>query len=167
MLHRLRIAAKRWPGPCLALLLLSFSSQSLADTFVWCLHAGDEVHLASGLAPCDDDAGSVADGSVAGFVAGFVADSSGSGSPSFAAEPAPATAAWHSEVEVATDGASASIAFVLALPCTSSWRFAPRAALDEARLAAAARPAGASPRTGHQRAAISGAVPGDSARLLI
>jgi hypothetical protein len=178
MLLRLRQAARRFPGLCLGLLLLAFSSQSLAATLDWCLHAGEGAHVANGLVPCDDHAASTARGATP------VAEGPSAGAPQgggMAAPPVDGTAApcraagagstlhpMH-RVVASSDGASLLADFGLALPPAAPWQFLPRDRSLEVRGDDAIPRPGREPGpgSGAARPALSGAVPGQSSRLRI
>ena len=165
MLRRLRQAARRWPGPCLALVTLAFSSQSLATTLDWCLHGGDGAHVASALVPCDDEHDVAAQVALDAPDAGTVAATLPVASPPCHGADAGPHPMHH--VAASSDGASSPVPVVAALPVVAHWTFQPwllaplpSGADDPPRSRGASWPDARRPR-------LSGAVPGESSRLLI
>ncbi len=166
--------ARRWPGPCLALVLLAFTSQSMATTLDWCLHGGDGAHVAGGLLPCDGHRAARVDASE-------VDANQADGAKAGAANPpsaAPASLPCHGadaggvahpmhHVAASSDGASSPVSAVLALPVVAHWHFLPRVLGLECFGEPDVSHSGQGLRPEPGRPALSGAIPGESSRLLI
>ena len=178
--------ARRWPGPCLALVLLTFTSQSLATTLDWCLHGDDGAHVASGLVPCDGhgaarvdaravDARAVDARAVDASTADATRlDAEAANTPSAAPASLPchgaaAGGAAHSvhHVAASSDGASSPASAVPAPALVAHWHFLPRVLALEFVDVPDNAPSRQDPRPDAARPSLSGAVPGESSRLLI
>ena len=158
MLHRLRNAAKRWPRLCLGLVLLTFTSQALAATLDWCLDAGESAHIANGLSPCHGEAGG------AGHHSGAPAPST---APLSHGGDAGSTPHRTLHVAASSDGSSTLASAMVPAPIAATWQFLSRVqwlATSGSGDALRARPA---TLPDARRPAVSGAIPGESSRLLI
>lgn len=150
-LQRLQRTAKRWPGLCLALLLVSSVSQSLAASIDWCLHQG-EVHVVSSVVPCEEMKAPI-----------------GAPCHGAAAHDAAAAAQRMHHVAAGSDGSVAPGMAGNALPVAALGQFSPRVVTlilsDTAAAVAAVRRSHPPPAATRPR--VSDAVPGDTSRLLI
>jgi hypothetical protein len=167
MLHRLQSTARRWPRLCLALVLLAFSSQSVAVALDWCLDTVGGSHVGNVFAPCGErhgEAGEVADAGQSGAAAaqGPAASHHCHGTPH---DGAPGHTLHH--VAASSDAASPLAAPVVALPVSACWQFLPRFAMLDASGAGTALPRRAATALATPRPRLSGAIPGASSRLLI
>lgn len=179
MLHRLRLTARRWPRLCLALVLVAFSSQSVAVALDWCLDAVGGTHVANVFAPCGDSPAH--DGQAHDAHSLSHASPPGGAAPSDGAHPGAATAMPHCHdgvhpgapghpmhhVAATSDGASSLAATIVAVPVAACWQFVPHVAMLEASGAGTASLRLAAPPHAPPRPTLSGSIPGESSRLLI
>jgi hypothetical protein len=176
VLQRLRQFARRWPGPCLVLVLLASTSQSLATTFDWCLHGAEGAHVASGLAPCDlqgEAAVHFAPGAApeaAREPASATGDepraAASAAMPCHGAHAGAATQPMH-HVAATSDVAAAPASAMAALPPLAHWQFLPWVPAVEFSGDPDAAPSRRGSRSDASRPTLSDAVPGESFRLLI
>jgi hypothetical protein len=167
VLRRFRQTARRWPGLSLALVLLAFTSQSLATTFDWCLHGGEGAHVANGLAPCDGEG----EPGAARDVGPDVLDATPGAAavapvPCHGAHAGGAMPAMH-HVAAASDGAFTPASTLAAMPVFAHWQFLPWVLALESSGKPAPTPSHRGPRFEAGRPTLSDAVPGQSSRLLI
>lgn len=167
VLRRLRQTARRWPGPSLALVLLAFTSQSLATTFDWCLHGGDGAHVANGLAPCDGqgEPAAAADVTPAALDAAPAAAAVAQ-PPCHGVHAAEALPPMH-HVAAASDGAFTPASTLAAMPVVVHWQFLPWVLSLESFVESVPLPSRRLSRPEAGRPTLSDAVPGQSFRLLI
>jgi len=149
MLHRLRTVAKRWPVLWLALALASLGSQAMATTLDWCLHAGDDAHVIIG-------------GSSHHIPPAYHPQHGNPDAP----EP-DCTASESVRIPASSDGACPHPSVASGAPFVACWYYLPRIALTETTALDAATRQRARALPCPPRPEVSGAVHGDSARLLI
>jgi hypothetical protein len=183
------MTARRWPRLCLALVLVAFSSQSVAVALDWCFDAVGGTHVANVFAPCGEREDPEAQ-SVAGHAhdARSGDDDSRNDPPSAAAllpsgvahagaaatrphchdglhAGAPGQSLHH--VAASSDATSSLAGNILAVPVSACWQFVLHVAMLEVRATGTAISHCVATPQAAPRPTLSGAIPGDSSRLLI